>query len=234
MKKISLTLIALMLCTMVFSQHEFKDGQHKGYILTKKGKQEGIVWLHGAHDAPWSHQKKVLFITEKEFGKIKKNKRKFFEDYKPKEILGYGYGDIEYKSVKYADLSAVGPDMLPKIYFIKVLVDGKLSILRFYQTPPSVLSGEDINKTNADWAEDNNILLKKGKGKTKDIDRSDMAELLDDCATVKQKYLDGGYGFSPKSDGEKKGVKKLFAKIEDRPKIEAALITIAKEYNECK
>jgi hypothetical protein len=234
MNKIGLILIAMLFSANIFGQNELQEGQYKGYILTKKGKQEGIIWVSGWINTPWSHQKKVSFITEEGFKQMKKNKRKYFEDYKPKDILGYGYEGAEFVSVKYADLSAVGPDMLPKMYFLRALVQGEISVYRFYRTPPSVQSGEEINKTNEEWAEDNELVIVKGKEKAKNAERIEMMDIIGDCQTVKDKYLDGGYGFEPKNDGSKDGLKKVFAKMGDRSKIDEAITKIAKEYNECK
>jgi len=234
MKRLSFLVVIVLSTLVVFGQHKFEDGQFKGYILTKKGKKEGIIWLNGWSNAPWSHQKKVFFITEDDFGKMKKNKRKYFEDFKAKEILGYGHEGAKYMSVKYADLSAVGPDMLSKMYFLKVEVQGKLSVYRYYRTPPSVQSGAEINKTNEEWAEDNELVMKKGKLKAKNAERVEMVELINDCKTVHDKYLSGEYGFKPENDGSKGGLKKMFAKMGDRAKIDEAITNIAKEYNGCK
>jgi hypothetical protein len=234
MNKVGLVLIALLFSVAIWGQNELEKGQYKGYVLTKKGKQEGIIWINGWVDAPWSHQKKVFFITEEGFKKMKKNKRKYFEDYKPKDILGYGYEGADFVSVKYADLSAVGPDMLPKKYFLRASVQGKISVYRFYRTPPSVQSGEEINRTNEEWAKDNEIVIVKGNEKAKNAERIEMVDIIGDCPTVKEKYLEGGYGFDPKNDGAKGGMKKIFAKMGDRSKIDEAIAKIAKEYNECK
>ncbi len=235
MKKIGFLAVIMLLAALVHGQYEFKSSQYKGYILTEEGKQEGIIWLSGGGvETPWSLQKKVSFITEEDFGKIKKNKVKYFESYKSKQLLGYGFDDVQYESVKFADLSAVGPDMLSKMYFLKVLVQGNLSLYKYYHTPPSAVSGDEVNRTNAEWALDNDIVIKKGESKSKDIDRVDVDELLDDCPTVKDKYLNGEYGFTPKNDGEKKGLGKIWAKMNDRADIEKALILIATEYNDCK
>ena len=234
MKRLSLMSITLLFCFVLHGQNELQKGQFKGYIITKKGKQEGIIWVNGGTSAPWGHQKKAYFITEDGFNKMKKNKRKYFEDFKPKDILGYGYDGNDFVAVKYADLSAVGPDMLPKMYFLKSLVQGKICVYRYYRTPSTVVSGDDINKTDEEWAEDNELVIKKGKEKARNAERVEMVKLLDDCQAVKDKYMDGGYGFTPKNDGSKTGMKKIFAKMGDRSEIDEAIIKIATEYNQCK
>jgi hypothetical protein len=234
MKKIILSICSLLFMALAFAQPEMEKGQYKGYILTKDGKQEGIIWLDGNESQPWSLQKKVYFITVEGFAKLEKNKRKYFTEYSSKDIQGYGYGEYEFEAVKYADMSAVGPDMMAKMYFLSVIVKGKMGVYLYYRTPPSITSGADIHKTDEEWAKDNDIVIKKGDGKAKSSESVDLVELINDCATVKDKYLSGGYGFDPKNNGSKGGLKKAFAKKSDQSKIEGAISTIAKEYNECK
>jgi len=234
MKAINLVFVFIIFAGTILGQPELKPGQHKGYILTKDGKQEGIIWLEGSLTRPWQLQKKISFITEDGFAKLEKNKAKYFTDYKAKEILGYGFDDIVFEAVKFADLSAVGPDMLAKMYFMRVLVSGKLSVYKYYRTPPTVLSGSDVNKTDEEWAEDNELVIKKGDEKSKTAESVEMVELIEDCPAVKEKYLSGGYGFEPSNDGSKSGLKKVFAKMGDRAKIEESIISIAQEYNQCK
>jgi hypothetical protein len=233
MKKFNLLFVLLLFGTAVMAQTELLNGQHKGYIVTKDGKKDGIIWMDGADSQPWANQKNIKFLTEDAFSKITKNKAKYFEEFSSKEILGYGFDANEYEAVKYADMSAVGPDMLAKMYFLKVLTKGNISVYIYYRTPPSIVSGSDVNKTDEEWAQDNDIVIKKGNEKAKSTESIELVDLISDCPTVKDKYLNGDYGFKPENDGSKSGMKKIWAKMGDRAKIAEAVVYIAKDYNAC-
>lgn len=227
MKRALLTAFILALCFGLYATVELEHKQYKGYIIEKDGSRtSGVIWRKG----PIRDQKRIDFITEEDWNSLKKNKRKYFTEYKPKEILGYGYGDIHYLSGKYADMSAVGMNMFAKSYFLKVLSQGKINAYIFYEGPE--LKTEETEEAIVIYLEEQKaILLQKDNGKIKVSEQVSIPELIADCPEVKEKYIAGEYGFTPKDDGKKKGLGKLIGKAKDKKQLEAHIKTVIDDYN---
>jgi hypothetical protein len=49
--------------------------------------------------------------------------------YGPKDISGYRYEDMEFESAKYADMSAVGFNMIPKWMFLRRIINDKVFVV---------------------------------------------------------------------------------------------------------
>lgn len=228
MKKCLVFMFVLMLSMLVTASVELEKKQYKGYIIDQDGaKIPGVIWTKG----PIRDQKSIDFIKEEDWDKLTKNKRKFFTEYKPKEIKGYGYNDTQYLTGKYADLSAVGFNMLSKLYFLKALSVGKINAYIFYEGKE--LKTEETPEALTIYLEDNkSILLQKENGKIKISESVNIPELIADCPEVKERYLNGDYGFKPKDDGEKKGLGKLLSKALDKKKLETCIKGVIDDYNE--
>lgn len=235
MKKNSLFLLMLcMLSISVFAQKmPLKDNQYRGHIIKSDGAlEEGIIQLKGGDTSPWLNQGELKFLplAKYEGGEVK---RKDWEEYSPKQISGYKIGEKTYVSQKYANLSAVGPDMLSRPYFLEKVVEGKLTLYYFYETPPTVYSGGDI----AQLAEEAKtkcripqVLIQKDGDKLKNLRAIDFRDYIGDNVEVLGKYNAGDYGFVPRAQ-EKKGLANLTARAEDGEILENYIVPIATDYN---
>lgn len=221
---------------------EGEDCIRNGYIITSKNEKiEGMLWLPlDKFFSEKEFQTKVYFLPTEEFEALKKLKKKKFKKYGPKKIKGYGFDDFKLLSVKYADTSAASFAMFGKKYFLHSIEEGKINVFRYYQFD----EGEANNKQTAELDSDDpeekkkatlgyfyQILVQKDGGKLKNNETVNMKKLVGDCKFVYDKYLAGGYGFIPKNDGKKGGLKKLMSKVRDKKGLLEALPKIAEEYN---
>jgi hypothetical protein len=236
MKKNLLILMVLNLMALAaFAQEPvLNDNQFKGHIIKANGEtEEGILELRGGQFSPWANQTEVKFISLEKFtsGQVKK---KDWTAYSPKQISGYSIGEKTFVSQKYANMAAVGPDMLARMYFIEKVVDGKLTIYRFYETPLMMASGPnasaELEASQLQCRNHPQVLVQKDGGKVKGLGEIDITKYIDDNAEVLEKYNTGGYGFLPKK-GEKKGLGGMIAQSDDNETLKQYIVTIAQEYN---
>lgn len=238
MKK-SILIFALFLfySNLISAQPPLGENHYNGFILTKKGKIEGIILRNGQDDKPWLDETLVGFIKMKDAKKLNKLKKKNFEKYKPKDILGYGFDDQLYLTRKYAASAKIGIKVLGRKWFLKTIVDGNLKVFTYYEQPSNVnLLGVSDAEKEAERdriRKDFHILLQKGEGELQIIKKADIPALLADCPSVKEKYESGGFGFDPLKAEEKKGLGKIIARTGTYLELISNIATVAEEYNAC-
>jgi len=129
----------------------------------------------------------IYFIPKDVFENTPKIDNRLYKSYKTKDISGYRFLDMEFESVKYADLSAVGPDMLSRWRFLRRIINGKISVFYFY--PLHSRSIED-GILLCRKGQDGKIIRVKGGNGFKGID---MEKDWEDCPYVKEKQANGEY-----------------------------------------
>ena len=173
----------------------FRNGQEiEGYI-----KKKGIVREHTTNEefpAPWDFQKDIRFIPKDVFENTQKLKNNMFKKYGAKNISGYRYEDMIFESVKYADMTAVGVNMIAKWMFLHSVINDKVSIFYHYNSPPSVFIGSLVQEY-LNCAKEN-VVYRKGKdGKVKLVAEGlfgfNIEKELGDCPYVKEKNANDGY-----------------------------------------
>lgn len=173
----------------------FKDGQEiEGYIKVK-GQVYGSTTKE-YYPAPWEFQDDIKFIPKDVFENTEKIKSKLYQKYGPKTIGGYRYENMEFESVKYADVSTVGLNMIAKWMFLRRIVDDKIAIFYHYDNPPSVVSGETFEQYYLECAKEKVVYRKGKEGKLKLVDAINginMSKDWEDCPFVKEKQANGEY-----------------------------------------
>lgn len=204
-------MLSFTLHAQEISQEKMKDsGVVAGAIIKNGQRIDGFIKeIHKAYsnqesfDNPWDYQKEILFITVEELSKLKKVKRKYFEKFRAKDIDGYVYDSLEYISVKYADLTAVGPGMLPRQMFLRKVVDGPVSIYHHFNSPPAVASGpEGFKPYYLECAKPTVVYRIGDQGKPRPLNSLNIKKELADCPHVIEKYESGQYGDEDEKTGK--------------------------------
>ena len=174
----------------------YKDGQEiEGYIK-KKGTVSGVT-NSNTYAAPWDFQSDIRFIPKDVFEETSKLQAKMYKKYGPKDIEGYRYEDMEFESVKYADMRAVGMNMIPKLMFLRRITNNKISIFYYYQSPGSVVAGGSMEQEYQNCAKELVVFRKGKEGKVKMVAEGlyaiNIEKELGDCPYVKEKHERGEY-----------------------------------------
>jgi len=176
----------------------FKDGKEiEGYIKAK-GKVHGLT-INQSYPAPWEFQEDIKFISKDEFENAPKIKGNMYKKYGTKDISGYHYEDMYFEAVKYADMFAIGLNMIPKWMFLRRVIDGKISVFYHYDSPPSVTVGETIESFYIKCAKENVVWRKGANGKLKLLEGLvglNIGKDFDDCPYVKEKFTNKEYSGS--------------------------------------
>ena len=230
------TFLLLMACFVVLNANaqnaKLPKDYHYGNITMKDGSVlGGILHVLGGEEMPWFNQAMVEFITIEKFnnGNFKK---KDVKAYKPKDIAGYDFDGRKFVSVKYANLSAVGPDMLARFYFLEPLTEGKITLYRFYQTAVTEGTDDVIIADMKRCLENPEVLVKKNEDKIKNVAAVEFADYISDNETVLEKYYAGSYGFKPAKSKDQKGVKGFLIQVMDGESINTYVLAIVQEYNQ--
>lgn len=204
-----------------------KEGVVSGTIFKNGGKIEGYIkktgtaWTEGtAYPAPWEFQSGIKFIPKDVFENNEKIKNKYFETYEPKDCEGYLYDTLYYESVKYADMSAVGLNMIAQKVFMLRILEDKISLYNYFNTPPSVVSGEEtFAACYEECAEVQWVYRIGSEGKLKLVNDMNIEKELADCPLVTEKQANGEYkviGQEGKSSGGNKLLNNLAFRVEVR------------------
>jgi hypothetical protein len=178
-----------------------KEGVVRGAILDKNGEEiEGYIKIKGKvygmdtkqyYPAPWEYQDNIKFIHKDVFENTPEIKSKLYKKYGAKDIRAYQYEDMYFEAIKYADLSAVGLNMIPQWTFLRRIIDGKISVFYHYNNPPSVVVGETFESHYIECAKEHVVCRKNKEGKLKLIDGIAGLRInkdWEDCPFVKEKY----------------------------------------------
>lgn len=170
-----------------------KNGKEiEGYIKKKTKVYTNEKWF----DAPWTFQNGIKFIEKDVFENTEKIKNKNYVSYSPKDCDGYRYDNdsLIFDAVKYADMSAVGTGMIPKLMFLRKVADGKISLYFHYATPPNVVTGgESIEQYYIECNEPKTVYRKGTDGKLKLVTHLNIEKELADCPSVVEKHKNGEY-----------------------------------------
>ncbi len=246
MKKITCAMLLLVMATTFsFAQNEEKmknEGVVKGTIYKNGGEIEGYIKIMGStywkekwYDAPWQFQDVIKFIPKDVFEKNEKIKGKFYEKYEAKDCDGYKYDTLIYESVKYADMSAVGMNMLAKKMFLKKVCDNKISIFEHYSKIPEVgvYQEGEYEKLIADCQQVNMVYRIGKNGKLKLVNSLNIAKELSDCPRVVEKNENGEYkAIEAKDGGKGSGFNRLMNNTIFRDQVK--LLAIEDYNNNCK
>lgn len=214
-----------------------KEGVVAGVIYKNGGEIQGYIRKTGmahvidkVYPAPWLFQSEIRFIPKDVFDNNEKIKNKFFETYEAKDCDGYKYDTLVFESVKYADMSAVGMNMLPKKMFMRKVLDDKISLFHYFKSPPAVISGS-FESIYIDCAKPN-LVYRVGKdGKLKQVNDLNINKELSDCPLVIEKQSKGEYEVVG-SKGESSRLKKLVDNMVFREQVR--LMAIEDYNNNCK
>ena len=224
MKKLFTLVMALS--GYLLSAQDLAENQHLGKIIKSDASTEDGV-IEANTEFPWSFQKEIKFYDTKLLGTKIKGKDK--KEFGPKDIRGFTFDDRTYESNKFADLSAVGPASLGAMYFLEVVLTGKINLYHLYDSPPTFISGTTIEEANA-AARTPRLLIKKGDDKVKELTNNNISKFIEDCPSVLAKYDKGEYGNTVR-DPNKSLAGNLLAKALAGSPQEAILMDIVKDYN---
>lgn len=210
MKKISMIFILnISLIMFVNAQRNVSD-YVKGEITLSTGE---VVSCYVEYDlvAPGILQGGVNYITEATYkiladgGKIK---GKDIVKLDPKEITSVSLENgKKFKTVTYADLSAVGTATIPKKWIFEVLVEGKITLFKKYadvggvqvvsgQEAQDIIDGkeytreEKIEKANSKYE----LLIFKNEKSAKSISNIKLPDYISDNEAVNKKFENDEYG----------------------------------------
>lgn len=213
MNKILLLFLFVLVNEVSFSQQNLKDNQFEGYVIMKNGdRKEGIIEVKNINH-PWSFQETIKFF-DKEMLNKEKVKKSDKSEIKPGEAVEYGFAGKRFALVSYTNnnqaegnalttgLGALKSATQTK-HFAEVYREGKISLYRFYSSPPDfyVTSGDAEAKNMAAFIEECkttfDILIEKGEEKAKAFDDINIKKFFKDCEFVVKKYEDKKYTKQP-------------------------------------
>lgn len=116
----------------------FKNGEViEGYIR----KMGTTVWQNDTFPAPWEFQGNIRFIPKDVFETSERIRANMFRRYRPRDIQGYRYEDMIFESVRYADMSAAGANMIPRQMFLRRIIYDRISVFHHFASPPTLVTG---------------------------------------------------------------------------------------------
>jgi len=225
----------------IADKNELETNQYPGYIVDLDGNTiQGVVWLKGNERNPWDNQKSVRFVSIEQFNAAPLGKRDWVK-YKPKNLKAYGLFNWHFKSESHSDKSSLGTGMIPKRYFLKEITSGKVDLYALYNDPPLIKITTSEAERQAYERELQNrrvnprVLVRNAKGKLSNPTDINISAMLADCPEVLEKYNNGAYGFTPRDNGSKSGIKKFVGRVLDANNASAGgrLVPIFVDYNEC-
>ena len=135
-----------------------------------------------------------------------------------------------YESVKYADMSAVGMNMLPQKMFMHRIQEGKVTLFNHFDTPPPVVSGEKGAEPFFIACATPHCVYRVGKeGKLKLINNLNVEKELADCPKVVEKQSKGEYKVVG-NESNNSGLNKLINNAVFRDDVRLMAI---EDYNNC-
>lgn len=206
MKKILICLLVFFSAsTLAYCQIEKKmqdEGVVLGVLYKNGGEVEGYIKKMGSihfngknYAAPWEFQSKIKFIPKDVFEKNEKIKNKYFEEYEAKDCDGYKYDTLTFESVKYADMSAVGTNMLPKKMFMRKVSEDKISLYVYFNSPAAFGAYQpgEYEKHLEECAVINPVYRIGKNGKLKLVSNLNIEKELASCPMVVEKQSKGEY-----------------------------------------
>ena len=241
MKKIIASICLLAIGMIAFGQdYELKDSEYKGQIIDKKGNvRQGYVDMKGNEMTPWKNQQSLKFFSEEAVadGKVKGKEK---EKYKPKDITAYIADGRYFETVKISASKLTIGVGIASYRFVERLLEGEVSLYRLYEAPDpaGVYVGDEAiaaHKEELERMRNNPLkILKKQDGDFIKVTKVNLAEYLEECPSVVEKYNTGGYGIEPWIPKKGKKLAGALAKSANAERMEAVLPEILGDYNTCK
>ena len=140
-------------------------------------------------------QQSIRFIEKNAFETAEKIKNKDYTKYDAKDVQGYKYNNdsLIFESVKYADMSAVGTGMLPKMKFMRKVSEDKISIFHNYQVPPPVGEVSNLREIYIENQTPDLVYRIGSDGKLKLVNSLNVEKELSSCPVVVTKYKNNEY-----------------------------------------
>lgn len=208
-------LMASLVATAQLEKKITEEGVIPGVII-KGGKEISGYFKRVNHayengktfPAPWRFQDNMKFMEKGAFEKAEKIKNKMYEEFEPKDLDGYRYDTMIFESVKFADLTAVGVNMIPRRIFLRKIEEGKISLFLHYDSPPGIAGPEGFEPYYIECNKGKAFYRKGVDGKIKAVNDLNIEKELADCPKVVEKHKQGGYKVVGK-EGEGSGANKL-------------------------
>lgn len=196
----------------------------QGYI-----KKTGLAYSKGeVYPGPWLFQSEIEFIPKDLFENSNRIKNRDFDKYRPKNCDGYIYESTVYETVKYADMSEVGINMMPKKMFMKKIIDDNISIFYHYKNPPNVIQNPEGFKPYYIECAKENVVYRNGEdGKLKLLNSMNVQKELEDCPLVVEKFNNGDYDVNVEGENSS-GAKRAFNNVVFRDQVRILAI---QDYN---
>lgn len=228
-----------LFCNNGFSQVAQKmiyENVVRGSIIMGGKEIEGYMKRMGTaylpefwYQAPWEFQKGIRFIEKGVFEKAQKIRNKDYIKFEAGDIDGYKYhGDsLIFESVKYADMSALGMNMIPKKMFMRRVLEGSICLYHHFHLPPSFGQVSELRKIYTEYANPEVVYRINRDGKLKLVNGLNVKKEFVGCPVVVEKYEKGEYGLQG-GDPNASGLVKLADKTLFRDEVRLLAIT---DYN---
>jgi hypothetical protein len=173
-----------------------------GQILKEGKKIDGYIrrlgttydaYLKSQVIAPWEFQNKIEFIEKNRFETLQKVRNKDYETYDAKDIEEYTYDTLVFKSVKFADATAVGTNMIPRKMFLRQIKQDKISVFHFHEEPPIVGETSEMSNAYKQGAFPHPVYQKGPGGKPRMMAAMNIDKEMQDCPVVIERYNSGKY-----------------------------------------
>jgi hypothetical protein len=211
MKKLLFFFVAILATsTFSFGQddamlEDLPKNLYRTTIVTKSGEtHEGVIEWNDRR--PWSTNTAVKMFDEALLSEKKvKNKDKTLHKAKDVESMTFdGRTFVARKVMMDACDYCSTLKALPNNFFLEVLEDGPIKMLRGYGSPPGVASGVSFDEIYANILDNPSIFLEKdGMKKTTNLSVVTIDKWINDAAITHQKWTEGGFGNMKRKEGKK-------------------------------
>lgn len=229
-----LTLLTIVFTNFCYAQTYADLPWEKGIVI-KKGKEiEGMIKLDGGEDAPWLNQETVYFVKLEDYVEGKKVRRKYIEEYEVKDLDGYSTDRVTYVTQEIKVLNIFFKKK-PKKFFLEKVVDGPVSVYRWYNKPEKKIvatSNERENDRQSALEEYRHYLQKEGEELVQ-ANECDLVAYFESCPAVAAKLEAEEYGFKLHKE-KKKGLGGMIDKGFSDAILERNIQVVVEEYNQCK
>jgi len=205
MKKLLFLLVAIVATTTVsFGQADLPDNIHRATIVTKSGEtHEGVI--NWNDNRPWNTNVSVKMFDEALLSEKRvKNKDKTLHKAKDVETLTFDGRTFVTRKVMMDVCDYCSTlKALPNNFFLEVIEEGTITVLRGYGSPPGMASGVSFDEIYTNILDNPSHFLEKDDKKTTNLSTVTMEKWIDDSETTFQNWKDGAYGNMKRKEGKK-------------------------------
>lgn len=185
---------------------ELANGLHRATIVTKSGEtHEGVI--NWNDNRPWSTSTAVKMFDEALLSEKRvKNKDKVLHKAKDVESMTFdGRTFVSRKVMMDACEYCSALKALPNNFFLEVVEDGTITMLRGYGSPPAVASGGvSLDVIYADILDNPTYFLEKdGTKKTTNLSVVTIDKWISDSDKTHGMWVEGGFGNMKRKEGKK-------------------------------